>query len=147
MNVFIYLLYVICVVIILSMPSVAISMQMIWDDYFACESYKDNKKVPNLLIKYLIHQTTIITILMTLLCANMYDPEITGGVACIMNFVNCMLYWSMCNRCIKNKKCIHSRTWIITLGFINLLLPVLYYTQKHTITTKKIVSINTINKD
>lgn len=125
-------IYLFCLVCILCLPSLAVSIQMIWDDYFACENSGYSKEgLPTLLVKYLIHQNTCITIVLAVLCGLQIYPETFGTILCVLNFINCMLFWHMCSRCVRQEKCKHSRSWLITLGVMNVMLPILYYLQKN----------------
>lgn len=134
MNLLIRILYTVCVNIILCLPSLAIVVHMLMENTLLCEGSYSTNGVSASLLKYLLVQNTIIALILGALISNINDnssAQLFGLGICGINFINSMIFWNLCNRCgpEEKKKCGKSRAWVITLGFVNVVMPVLYYLQ------------------
>lgn len=130
------IVYTICVNVILCLPSLAIVLHMLIENTLLCDGTYSTNGVPVGLLKYLLGQNTLLALLLGVLCANAdttQNAQMYGLAICAFNFINCMIFWNLCNRCgpEEKRKCGTSRGWLITLGFVNLIMPLLYYLQTH----------------
>jgi len=130
MSAFLRGLYMLCVVAVLCLPSLAVTVHLVIEDHLICSGTYSDSGMNIVLVKGLIYQMTFIAIVLGGMVGFGVDGSQTlGSIVCLVNFITCMLFWNMCNRCQKDKKCTHSKEWIITLGFMNLLLPVILILQ------------------
>jgi len=140
MDSFLSFIYAICVITILSLPSIAILIHLIWEKKMMCPSEDYSAHGINKTnIKFLMWQLAIVAIVCSTMIGMQSDMAGTLIIlVCLANFINSMLFWNMCNRCEGDKKCQCTRKWLIVLGFVNILLPVLYFIQQYLHQAKRV---------
>lgn len=130
MSAFLRALYMLCVIAVLCLPSIAVTVHLIVEDHLICSGTYTDSGMNIVLVKGLIYQMTFIAILLGGMVGYGADSaQSLGAIVCLVNFVTCMLFWNMCERCQKDNKCSRSKEWIITLGFMNILLPLILVLQ------------------
>lgn len=119
-----------CVIAVLGLPSIAVAVHLIIEDHLICSGTYSDSGMNIVLVKGLIYQMTFIAILLSGMVGYGADSSQTlGAIVCLVNFLTCMLFWNMCDRCQRDNKCSRSKEWIITLGFMNILLPLILVLQ------------------
>jgi hypothetical protein len=141
-------LYMLCVTAVLCLPSIAVMVHLIIEDHLICSGTYSSSGMNVVLVKGLIYQMTIISVLLGMMVGYGFDSSQTlGGIVCIINFVTCMLFWNLCDRCQKDRKCSHSKEWVITLGFMNLLLPIILLLQNQLEKTQHVSHVRPMKLD